>query len=230
MDNKKLFLEEFFKSFEESFKRAKSLYSCPKFKLEGVTMLICQIAALASCRYPEESDWKSFKDIIYLYSGKKDIYENIDLLFFYQWPKSILNEHKKYKKLKNYESIKEIFISKFGEVERIKNNRKRYQKRENLKSLLFSSGVNWFDSKNFLEYIELFSNNQIFYKYARCNAIHSYDFPLINIGCRIDKKETIYTDNHQITGDIIIKTIEGILINIRKKSLEKNKWPHELCD
>ncbi len=226
---KSLFIESFFEGLEGDFKRARRLYYSKAFRLEGMTVMICQIAALARYRYPNERDWKSFKDIISNYSGKYDVYENIDLLFFYQWPESKLASDREYQKLAHYIAIKAEFEKSFGDIESIRSGSNRYQKREYLEALLQSSNIDGFESSNFLRFIELYSNNQIFYQYARCHAVHNNDFPLINIGVSYPKRVKTYTDNHQITGTVVVETLEGILKNAKQECLDNDKWLHELC-
>ena len=225
------FIKSFFEGLECDFKRAKRLYYSSVFRLEGMTVLICQIAALARYRYPDEKDWKSFKDIISNYSGKCDIYENIDLLFFYQWPESKLASDKEYHKLNHYVEIKSVFEKRFGDIQSIRGETNRYQKRECLDALLQNSNIDGFQSSNFLRFIELYSNNQIFYQYGRCHAVHNNDFPLINIGASYSQKiKKTFTDNHQITGAVVVETLEAILKNAKKECLDNGKWLHELCD
>jgi hypothetical protein len=96
---------------------------------------------LARVRYPQEQkDLKSYKDIVWEYGGKKDLYGNIDLLFFCQWPKSKMANVKIYQKLKNHHEIVLIFKECFGDEEAIKHSAQRYQKREALVSLIKKRG------------------------------------------------------------------------------------------
>ncbi|MFT6389110.1 MAG: hypothetical protein ACJAUP_002496 [Cellvibrionaceae bacterium] len=212
-ESKSFYINTHFEGLENDFKRARRLYYSSAFRLEGITVLICQIAALAKSRYPGNADRKAFKKIITDYSGKNDLYSNTDLLLFYQWPESKLATDKEYKKLEGYEQIKSIFEKEYGNLDDIRYSQNRYQQREGLATLLNGPSINGLNEENFLKYIELFSNNQIFYTYARCDAVHNNDFPLINIGTTFPSKKRIYEDNHQITEKVIVDTLDGILKN-----------------
>lgn len=221
-------LKCYFEELENAQIRAIELYSSEKFHLEGITILMCHIAAISSFRYPGQKDWAAFKELVKEYSGLYDLFENIDLLFFYQWPISKLANDSEYKKLEKYKEILQVFRDKFGCEEQIKGNDIRYQKRDILLKILESASIPDFNKDNFLKYIELFSNNQIFYTYARCEAVHNNDFPLINIGVTFPDMQRVYTPNHQITGEVIKNSLEGIIKNLKDECLSKNKWPQEL--
>jgi hypothetical protein len=217
-----------FEEIEKALGRAKELTESNKFHLEGITVLVCHIAAIARERYPDCKDWKSFKNIVRYYSGKYELYENIDLLLLYQFPHSKLADDKNYKKLANYDEIVSILEQAIGTEENIRTDSSRYQKREDLLQLLQSKNILGFDESNFSQYIELFSNNQILYDFARCEAVHNNDFPLINIGVTFPDMQRTFTPNHQITPEVIIETLTGITANLKEECLENKKWPREL--
>jgi len=151
---KSYFIAEYFGKWEQDVKRAENLLASDDFFLEGLLVLSCYVGALGRLRYPNETkDWKSYKTIVSKYSGQTEIYENIDLLFFYQWPTSSLANDKVYRCLKNYPEIVAVFKSEFGTD--IKTDPRRYQKREELCRLVKSAGEAWFDEANFEKYIEL---------------------------------------------------------------------------
>ncbi len=218
----------YFEELNNAQQRAIELYSNEKYYLEGITILMCHIAAISSARYPNLRDWAAFKELVKHYSGLYNIYENIDLLFFYQWQNSKYSNDREYQKLEKYDEILQTFINNFGDEENIKDSDNRYQKRENLLSTLTASGIPDFNAENFTKYIELFSNNQIFYSYARCEAVHNNDFPLINIGYTFPDMQRIYAHNHQITGEVIRESLFGIITNLKDECLNKEKWPQEL--
>lgn len=222
------FIKCYFEELENALGRAKELSESNKFQLEGITVLLCHIAAIARERYPDCKDWESFKNIVKYYSGKYDLYENIDLLLLYQFPHSKLAEDKNYKKLANYDEIFSVLEKTIGTEEQIREDSSRYQKREDLLELLNSANIAGFDESNFSQYIELFSNNQILYGFARCEAVHNNDFPLINIGMSFPDRQRIFTPNHQITPEVIIETLVGIISNLKKECLENEKWPRQL--
>lgn len=226
--DKLLLLNNYFEELENAQARAAELYANDRYHLEGITILMCHIAAISATRYPDQDDRASFKDLVKNYSGYHDLFENIDLLLFYQWPNSKLVNDSVYKKLKNYGEILEIFKDKFGTEEQVKGSEIRYQKREELSDILNSSTTFTLDNENFIQYIELFSNNQIFYTYARCEAVHNNDFPLINIGYTFPDMRPTYTPNHQITGDVINNSLLGIIADLKHECLANCKWPQEL--
>ncbi|MGM0769041.1 MAG: hypothetical protein ACQEV6_13540 [Pseudomonadota bacterium] len=223
------FIDAYFEEWENTLKRAEFLTDSEKFHLEGVTVLLCHIAALGRGRYPDLKDRKSFKAVVKEYSGKYDLFENIDLLFLIQHPHSKVSEDPVYKKLANYDEILTAIENSIGTEEQIRENDSlRYQKRENLLEILKQASIPGFNVKNFETYIELFSNNQILYEFARCEAVHNRDFPLINIGTTFPDMQKTYTPNHQIDSEVLIETLSGIIENLKIECLKKEKWPHEL--
>lgn len=226
--DKRQYLDCYFEELKNAQLRAIELYSDSRYHLEGITILIVRIPAISRDRYPTLGDRDAFKELVKIYSGLYDIFENIDLLFFYQWRDSKYSNDKLYQKLDKYDEILQIFIKTYGNEEDINNSDKRFQKRENLLSTLNESGIADFDADNFTKYIELFSNNQIFYSYSRCEAVHHNDFPLINIGYTFPDMQRVYTHNHQITGEVIIEALSGIIASLNKECLSKEKWPQEL--
>lgn len=81
-------IRDYFQGWQEDLVRAKSLLSDPKYYLEAILVLSCYIGALGSLRYPGEQDNRAYKTVVREYSGKRDFYEQVDLLFFLQWPRS----------------------------------------------------------------------------------------------------------------------------------------------
>ena len=221
-------LECYFEELNNAQLRANELYSSEQFHLEGITILMCHIAAISNARYPNLRDWAAFKELVKYYSGLYELFENIDLLFFYQWLNSKYANDKEYQKLEKYNEILEIFIDNFGDKEQIKDIENRYQKRDDLLGILTTSSIPDLNADNFLKYIELFSNNQIFYSYARCAAVHNNDFPLINIGYTFPDMQKVYTHNHQITGEVIRDSLVNIISNLKHECLSSEKWPQEL--
>lgn len=80
-------VKEYFSCWQKDLSRSKALLESDEYFLEGLLVLICYIGALARVRYPQEQkDWKSYKDIVWEYGEKKELYGNIDLLFFVSGP------------------------------------------------------------------------------------------------------------------------------------------------
>ena len=229
MEDKSYFITEYFKKWDQDIKRAESLLASDQFFLEGLLVLSCYVGALGKLRYPKEThDWKSYKTIVLEYSRQKEIYGNIDLLFFYQWPKLKLANDKVYKSINNYSELINIFKSAFGDETVIKSDPRRYQKREDLADLAKSRGAALFNKSNFEKYIELFSNNQILYQFLRCEAVHNMRFPLFNSVYSPEQGKTTYEDNHQINRDVILATVKNVFASLGKECIEKIKWPGEL--
>ena len=228
-DGKLHFVKEYLTQWQKDLSRAKALLESDEYFVEGLLVLICYIGALARVRYPQEpKDWKSYKTIVWEYGGKKDIYGNIDLLFFCQWPKSKMANSSIYQRLKNHSEIVSIIKESFGDEEAIKNGSQRYQTREALVSLIKKKERSWFDESNFREHVELFSNNQILYEILRCEAVHNADFPLFNPTCETGQSKITYKDNHQLTRQVILETVQNILSGIENECLAQSKWPWEL--
>jgi hypothetical protein len=223
------FLNAYFDQWSKDVNRAEALLKSEEYFLEGLLVLSCYIGALARLRYPQVTeDWKSYKKIISEYSNLKEIYENIDLLFFYQWSASKLSNDKEYRKLTNYGELLAVFKSEFGDEQNIKGRKVRYQQRGRLIELIESKNVLWFDKNNFIKYIELFSNNQILYRFVRSEAVHNTDFPLFNASYQPQANKQTYKDNHQVNRDVILNTVRSIVKNLKQESLDKLMWPWEL--
>lgn len=230
MSNPKLhFVKEYFSQLRSDISRAEALLESDEYLLEGLLVLACYIGAFARVRYPQEpKDWKSYKTIVWEYGGKKELYGQIDLLFFYQWPKSTMANESPYKCFKNHSDISAIFQEQFGNEEDIKNNAKRYQSREALTALIKELKPSWFDENNFSTKVELFSNNQILYKFLRCEAVHNADFPLLNRTWCAEQGRITYEENHRITPRVVRETVRNIHSDMEKECLAQSKWPWEI--
>jgi hypothetical protein len=223
------YLNALFDQWEKDVDRAETLLRSEKYFFEGLIVLSCYIGALARQRYPQISeDWKSYKKIISEYSDLNDIFENIDLLFFYQWPVSKLSNDKEFKKLKSYDLLLAVFKNEFGDEQKIKGSTIRYQKREKLIKMIKSKNVFWFDEGNFTKYIEMFSNNQILYTFVRCEAVHNIDSSLFNRSYQNQTEHDTYEDKHQVNREVVLNAVKNILKNIRQECLKDLKWPWQL--
>lgn len=225
-DEKSDSLNAYFEQWSEDVNRAEVLLRSEEYFLEGLLILSCYIAALAQLRFPQiTKDWKSYKEIVSKYSGLNDIYENIDLLFFYQWANnSTVANDKVYNYLKDYPKLMAIFKSEFGDDENIKESTVRYQKKDKLIELIKSKNVAWFDEVNFTKYIELFSNNQILYTFVRCQAVHNADIsPIFNRSYQPQTNKQTYKDNHQINREVILNTVKNIVSRLRQETLKELK-------
>lgn len=223
---KDYFIEEYFKVWEKDLIKAKYLLTQNEYYLEAILVLSCYIGALASLRCPQLNDNKSYKKTVLEYSGKKDIYEKIDLLFFYQWPKSDFKDRGSYKKLKNYDEIKSILVSEFGDEDVVKNNM-RYVTQQDIIKHILAQPFKELDRQNLESNLSLFSVCEILYRYVRCHAVHNKSFPLVNSFFSTDGVVR-YEDNHIITGEFLFQTVENIVQTLKEECLKKKKWPSEL--
>jgi len=99
------FVEAYFARWQGDLDRAKILLEDQKYYLEAWLVLSCYIGAFASLRFPSLRDNEAYKDVVLKYSGMKDFYEQIDLLFFLQWPRSDFSTHGDFLKLKNHADL-----------------------------------------------------------------------------------------------------------------------------
>src|SRR3990172_10488821 len=120
MSDKARFINEYFKQWGRDIVRARELLINPHYYLEGLLVLSCYIGAFASMRFPSIPDGKAYVKIVLEYSGKRDFYEQIDLLFFYQWPRSKLRGNGDYKALKNRDEIVDVLKRVYGSEAGIK--------------------------------------------------------------------------------------------------------------
>lgn len=120
--SKAKFIEEYFKHWHRDIARAKELLDGQRHYLEGVLTLGCYLGAFAAMRYSSLKDGEAYVKLILEYSGKREFYDQIDLLFLYQWPKSKLQDHGEYKKLNNHAEIVAALIKVYGSAHDVKNN------------------------------------------------------------------------------------------------------------
>jgi hypothetical protein len=219
-------IRDYFEGWQEDLARAKSLLSDPKYYREAILVLSCYIGALGSLRYPGEQDNKAYKTVVREYSGRRDFYEQIDLLFFLQWPRSVFRNHGDYLKLKNHADVSKMIVATYGEEEQVKNNT-RYLSQQDFVVSVDRKSFQGFDRSNLEEHLPLFSLCELLYRYLRCPAVHSGRFPFVTTVTSIDGSVR-YEDNHAITGSVLLETTESILRNLSKECIEKSQWPWEL--
>ncbi len=226
MKDKNQFIELYFKDLKESLNKCKTLLSQKEYYLEAILLLSCYIGAFSSLRYANiKWDGEKYKKVVLHYSGMKDLYEEIDLLFFYQWPTSDFKNNGEYLKLKDHNDIVKILEKKYGDVTSVKENTRYISPTEFINYVLSQSSS--LDCNNLRTYLPLFSLVEILYRYLRCYAVHNVSFPFVNKG-QDDEGKITYEDNHKITGNIILETTENIFSNLEKECLDNSKWPYEL--
>lgn len=198
-----------------------------KYYLEAILVLSCYIGALGSLRYPgEKEDNKAYKTVVCEYSGKKDFYEQVDLLFFLQWPRSRFQSNRAYLKLKNHEEISKVIVDVYGDKDQIMNGT-RYISQQSFLTCVEQKPFQVCDRNNLRDHLPRFSLCEMLYRYLRCSAVHDVRFPFVTTVHRVGGS-SYYRDNHTITGPVLLETTENILTNIRLECLRKAKWPWEL--
>ena len=226
MNEKADVIRDYFEGWQEDLARAKSLLDDPKYCREGILVLSCHIGALGSLRYPGEQDNKAYKTIVCEYSGKREFYEQIDLLFFLQWPRSELQADKNYLKLKNHADISSGIVATYGGEERVRNET-RYISQQDFLASVDLAPFQGFDRGNLQQHLPLFSLYEMLYRYLRCRAVHSVRFPFVTT-VHVDDGSIRYEDNHAITGSVLLETAENILWNLSKECIGKSQCPWEL--
>ena len=224
--DKESFIKSYFDKWDRDAHRAAELLSGGKFLLEGILTLSCYLGALAALRFPEASDSEAYPRFVLDYSGKREFYAQVDLLFFLQWPRSKLRNHGHYKQLKGYAEVAEALKKKFGSEDDVKAAT-RYVSQGDVVALALAAKIPNLDEGNLRDKLPLFSLAQILSRYLRCDAVHNADFPLLNESVDTQGHVT-YKPNHVITSDVLLETVRAALQNLREECLRNSKWPQEL--
>jgi hypothetical protein len=220
------FVEAYFARWQADLDRAKILLADQKYYLEAWLVLSCYIGAFASLRFPTLHDTEAYKRVVLQYSGIKDFYEQIDLLFFLQWPRSDFSTHGDFLKLKNHAHLVKRIEVTFGDENTI-TNQQRYVSQSEFLAAVSQNLFPGFDYGNLQEYLPLFSNVELLYRYVRCRAVHAARFPFVT-RVHVAGGGTRYQDNHAITGRVLYKTALGVLNNLKSQCMSEDKWPWEL--
>jgi hypothetical protein len=220
-------IRDYFEGWQEDLARAKALLGDPKYYREAILVLSCYIGALGSLRYPGDQDNKAYKTVVREYSDRRDFYEQIDLLFFLQWPRSDFQAHGDYLRLKNHADVSKIIVATYGEEDHIKNGT-RYVSQQDFMASVDRVPFQGFDRANLQQHLPLFSLYEMLYRYLRCRAVHSVRFPFITTVHGVDGSIIRYEDNHAITGAVLLESMENILRSLSEECIEKSKWPWEL--
>lgn len=226
MSSKEFFIDEYFKRWERDVAKAAELLENRRYHLEGILVLSCYLGAFAAMRFPSLRDGEAYVKMALEYSGKREFFEQIDLLFLYQWPRSKLRDNTNYQALKNHGDIVEALTGKYGSEDDIKAGT-RYVTPLKVIEPVLAAGIKGLDEGNLREKLSLFSLAELLYRYLRCDAVHNADFPFINESA--DAKGNIsYKNNHVITGAVLLETVKGVLEALWKERRKENKWPHQL--
>lgn len=225
MSDKNDFIDAYFDKWKRDIDRAETLLRDDRFVLEGYLVLVCYLGALASQRYPLLKDNEAYCQFTLEYSGKRNFYEQIDLLFLYQWPRSKFRTHGLYTSFNEYSDLVKAVEWKFG-TERDLNETNRYVSPTEIISVA-KSKVPHLNGTDLEKKLKLFSLIQLLYRYARCDAVHNAIYSLINEGVNIDG-ERIIRDNSALTRDVILSTVKHANDTLWQECRSLKKWPQEI--
>jgi hypothetical protein len=219
------FIDAYFDKWRRDIERAETLLRDDRFVLEGYLVLVCYLGALASQRFPLLKDNEAYCQFTLEYSGKRAFYEQIDLLFLYQWPRSKLRDHGDYTSFNEYSDLVQTIGPKFG----TENNLSESNRYVNASMIISEakSKIPHLDETNLEEKLKLFSLVQLLYRYGRCDAVHNAIYPLLNEGVNIDG-DRIIRDNSALTRDIIFSTVKHANDTLWQECKSLKKWPHEI--
>ena len=226
MSDTTLFIDEYFRRWERDLNKVSDLLSDTKYYLEGILVLSCYLGAFASSRYPQLYDGEAYVKFVLEYSGRRPFYEQIDLLFFYQWPKSKLRNKGNYKKLRQHTEIVQCLNRKYGNEDDLKSGTRYISASEFIDSVK-AAKIPKFDEQNLQKILPLFSISELLYRYLRCDAVHNAEYPFINEVRNADGT-VVYRDNHIITGSVLFKTTREACNSLWDECRTKEKFPDEL--
>ena len=226
MTTKIHYMNDFFEQLEEDLERAQALLRDAHHYLDAILLLSCHIGSYASLRYPNLTDNQSYKKVVLEYSGQRELYEQIDLLFFCQWPQSEFKDHGSYLKLKNHSEIAKIIKGEYGDENAIRTG-SRYISPNTLLELIERKPFEGYNRINLEQHLPLFSNSELLYRYVRCQAVHNQQFPFVT-RVHITGNGIRYRDNHAITGAVLKGTASNILTTLKDECIQEGKWPWEL--
>src|SRR3990172_5220073 len=115
MSDKVFFIDAYVKRGDRDVTKAAELLVNQRYYLEGILVLSCYLGAFATMRFPALRDGEAYIKVVLEYSGDRNFFEQIDLLFLYQWPRSKLCDNGNYKGLKNHTEIVEALKKVYGE-------------------------------------------------------------------------------------------------------------------
>lgn len=219
LDAKKEAIRDYFDERRKQLARARKLIDQEKYFLEGILVLCCHIGSFAALRFPCWLDNERFKEILLRYSGKRSVYEKVDLLFLYQWPRSEFRKHGGYMAFKNYAQVKKVLVSKCGDENAIWTG-KRFVTQASIIRRLLASRFPGLDTENLKSSLPLFSVAEQMYRYLRSSAVHNVRFPLVS--------RPGYQTGHLITKELLSETAENIISNLENECLRKAKLPWQL--
>lgn len=226
MTGKAEIIRDYFDGWRDDLARAEALLGNQTYYLEAILVLSCHVGALGSLRYPGDQDNKAYKSVVREYSGKRDFYDEVALLFFLQWPRSDFRAYGDYLKLKNHREIAQIISKEYGTEDQVRSG-KRYISQQEFITSVDRAQFQGFDRENLVGNLPLFSICEMLYRYLRCRAVHNVQFPFVTRVHIVDEGIR-YDDNHAITGPVLLETVKNILNNLSGECMQKSQWPWEL--
>ena len=149
----------------------------------------------------------------------------IDLLFFYQWPRSDFADLKSYKELEHYEHILEILVATFGSEDQIRDPDRRYQNPNDILAAVLANPFQGFNRQNLQRKLSLFSIAEILYRIVRCYAVHAKSFPLVQSYVDAHGRSGV-RENHFITAELLYTVTSNIIERYESECLAEGDWPH----
>jgi len=219
------FIDAYFDKWKQDIERAETLLRDDRFVLEGYLVLVCYLGALASQRFPSLKDNEAYCQFTLEYSGKRAFYEQIDLLFLYQWPRSKFRAHGLYTSFNEYLDLVKAIEPKFGR-ENALNESNRYVSPAKIISVA-KTKISHLNQSDLEKNLKLFSLVQLLYRYGRCDAVHNAIYSLVNEGVNIDG-ERIIRDNSALTREVILSTVKHANETLWQECKSLKKWPHEI--
>ena len=219
-------IDEYFKRWLHDIDKAAELLDTPRFFLEGVLVLSCYLGAFAAMRFPALRDGEAYVSLVLEYSGRRAFYEQIDLLFFLQWPRSKLAANGTYKELRNHSDITAALEQKYGKEDKIRD-RRIYLAPSDVLNVARAASISGYDEGNLVAKLPLFSLVEILYRYMRCDAVHSAEYSLFNEAVDVEDNIT-YGPNHAITDTVLLDTTRNVAQSLWTQCQREKKWPYEL--
>lgn len=230
MSAKTELIKTYFAQWKDDVSKTKKLLETKDYYCEAILLLSCYIGAVAAMRFPRiDSDREAYQKTVIRYSGLKSFYDKIDLLFFYQWPRSVYRRSRSpkaraYSKIKGYTQLKKALARRLGDENAVRDNpTRRYRAIRRVAKLAPPA----MDQRSVLKTLRLFSLSEILYRFVRCHAVHNKRFPLVVKVHSIDGK-TRYKDNHLLTGVKLLETVTNIINNLENECVSKRKMLDEL--
>jgi len=217
VDAKREFIKAYFDDWSRDLKRVSGLLTNVEHRYDAVLILSCYIGALAALRYPDRSDRNAYINLVIRYSGLKSLYQIVDLLFFYQWPRSEFRRSKDprarpYSKIQGYSNLKKFLGREFGDENAVLVDSKR--RFVGIPTLLRRLPPK-FDRVRAVQTLRVFTVSEVLYRYVRCHAVHHRKFDVV-------KQDGL------LRPETILTTVANIVQNLESECLTKGRWPYQL--